>query len=170
MSRIVCDTGPLISLEKVTGGHASIRTLYARLLVPPAVLEEVSQGVSATTGDYLQAYDVADLFEVRAPTLPLTPGTQHLDRGEREAITLALQLGLPLLIEETAGREAARRLGLSISGIAGQLLKAAREGAYPPTEAAERLAELHRAGRINQRVYDAVKERLSPPRPGGATA
>lgn len=35
--QIVCDTGPLISLEKITGGYRFIWCLYDRLLVPPAV-------------------------------------------------------------------------------------------------------------------------------------
>jgi hypothetical protein len=48
--------------------------------------------------------------------------------GEAQAIQLARELALPLLIEETVGRRVALGLGLSISGIAGQILKAFHQG------------------------------------------
>jgi len=40
--RIVSDAGPLISLEKITGGYRFIRRLYDRLIVPSAVLGELA--------------------------------------------------------------------------------------------------------------------------------
>ena len=46
--RVVSDTGPLISLERLTDGFAFIRRLYDQIVIPPAVLEEVGLG-SATT-------------------------------------------------------------------------------------------------------------------------
>ncbi len=41
---IVCDTGALISLEKIDNGYRFIRRLYDTLIVPPAVFEEASVG------------------------------------------------------------------------------------------------------------------------------
>ena len=50
---------------------------------------------------------------------------QDLDRGEAEAIALALQLGCQIvLMDEHEGREAARRMGLHPVGILGVLLRA----------------------------------------------
>lgn len=69
---------------------------------------------------------------------------------------MALELELPLLIEEEAGRTVARELRLHISGIAGQLLKAAREEEISGNDASAKLTELRRAGRINQQIFDAV--------------
>lgn len=83
--------------------------------------------------------------------------TGHLDEGERQALRLALELELPLLIEEEeAGRGVARELGLHISGIAGQLFKAVREEAISADDASTKLVELRRAGRINRQIFEAV--------------
>lgn len=153
---IVCDTGPLISLEKLTGGYAFIRKLYDRLLIPPTVLRELVQGQFENADAYLDHFNVADLFHVEHPTADAPPETASLDEGERQAIALALERRLPLLIEEEAGRTVARHLGLRISGIAGQLLKAVRVNVLPTAEASAKLDQLHRAGRINQRVFSAV--------------
>ena len=142
LRRIVCDTGPLISLEKITGGYYFIKRLYDRLIVPPAVMDELVAGQFETKDAYLRHFDVQDLVAVKPLAEPKSTGeignkTEHLDKGEREAIRLALELELPLLIEEEAGRTVARELGLHISGIAGQLLKAAREEESEDEVAAE---------------------------------
>lgn len=160
MNRVVCDTGPLISLEKITGSYAFIRILYDELLIPPAVLEELTQGAFETPEDYLRHYGIADLLNVEKPSSASRLEIQHLDRGEREAIALALERGLPLLIEEEAGRRAARGLGIPISGIAGQLLKAVRESTLPTDEAISKLTELRTAGRINRQIFNAVKVQI----------
>ena len=81
-----------------------------------------------------------------------------LDQGERDAILLALKKKLPLLIEEEAGREAAQRLGLKISGIAGQILQAFRQHLIDLYEAEKKLYVLYDAGRINKRIYEGLKE------------
>ena len=54
---------------------------------------------------------------------------RNLDRGEAEAIALALELGADeLLIDERLGRREALRLRLSITGLLGVLLVAKRRG------------------------------------------
>ena len=65
MRRIVSDTGPLISLEKLTDGFRFIRTLYDQIIVPPAVLEEVAFHEDHP-GAYLERHGIVDLVEVRA--------------------------------------------------------------------------------------------------------
>lgn len=42
MRQVVCDTGTLISLEKLPNGFALIRQLYDKLLLPTAVLNELT--------------------------------------------------------------------------------------------------------------------------------
>lgn len=159
--QIVCDTGPLISLEKITGGYRFIGRLYDQLLVPPAVIDELVAGQFETKDAYLRHFDAQDLVVIKPLAEPSSIGeienkTEHLDKGEREAICLALELELPLLIEEEAGRAIARELGLHISGIAGQLLKAAREEVISGEDASAKLTELRRAGRINRQIFEAV--------------
>jgi hypothetical protein len=159
--QIVCDTGPLISLEKITGGYRFIGRLYDQLIVPPAVMDELVAGQFETEDAYLRHFHVEDLIVAkrlvaRSSTGEIEDKTKHLDKGERQAIRLAGEMEVPLLIEEEAGRRVARDLGLHISGIAGQILKAVREEAISVDEASSKLAELRRAGRINRQIYEAV--------------
>ena len=97
---------------------------------------------------------------VESPTKALSRETQHLDLGERQAIALAIQLGLPLRIEEEAGRTIARDLGIEISGIAGQLLRAVRQESATSEEALVHLARLRERGRINRQVFAAVRDAI----------
>ena len=106
--RIVSNTGPLISLEKLRQGYDFIRQLYDMLIIPPGVLDEVAAGQLATPQAYLQHYRVA------------------------------------------------QGMGLSISGIAGQVLKAFRQGAITAQEARNKLRELLQAGRMNRKIYEAL--------------
>lgn len=162
MRQIVSNTGPLISLEKLSQGYDFIRQLYNKLIISPVVLEEVAAGQFATPDEYLQHYAISDLIEVRTVSQPCElPEAERLHEGETQAIQLALELQLPLLIEETAGRRVAQSVGIQISGIAGQILKAFRQGIISATEGQDKLSELLRAGRINRKIYDALLASLS---------
>jgi predicted nucleic acid-binding protein len=164
---VVSDTGPLISLEKVQGGFGFIRLLYDRIIVPPAVVDELYQGQFLSAEAYLAHYAIADLVEVALVSAHAgLPEIRLLDRGEREAIALALERGLPLLIEETAGRRVAMAAGLHISGIAGQVVKAYREGILDAETARGILRELLQAGRIGTRIHDGLVAAIAESPPG----
>lgn len=90
----------------------------------------------------------------------MPPELAHLHPGETDAIRLALNLGLELLIEEEKGRQAAERLGIPYSGIAGQLLIAVQEGVLPRAEGRRQLKILLDRGRVNKRVFDTVLSQL----------
>jgi predicted nucleic acid-binding protein len=51
--RIISNTGPLISLEKLRQGYDFIRQLYDTILIPLGVLDEVAEGQFATSHAYL---------------------------------------------------------------------------------------------------------------------
>jgi len=155
---IISNTGPLISLEKISNGYGFIRKLYDHILIPPTVLEELFQGQFLSAQAYLEHYDVADLLEVVDVNQTRLPELEQLDIGEQEAIQLALQRHLPLLIEEQAGRTVARQLGVSISGIAGQVLKAFQENILTADEALNKFHELFTSRRINTRIYLGLVE------------
>jgi predicted nucleic acid-binding protein len=156
------DTGPLITLEKLSDGYRFIRLLYDRIIIPPTVLEELTQGQFISPRAYLRHYGIEDLLEViEAQGVLEVPGAELLDVGEREAIQMALEREMPLLIEEEAGRQCARSLGLQISGIAGQIVKAFRAGLIPGEEARQKLGELFEAGRINRKIYAALAATVS---------
>ena len=104
MKRIVSDTSPLISLEKIDGGYTLFRRLYDKVFVPPAVLRELAAGLFESEEAYRSHFGIEDLLQVETPEHSEREETEHLDPGEREAIALALEFDLPLLIEEEAGR------------------------------------------------------------------
>jgi predicted nucleic acid-binding protein len=154
---IASDTGPLITLEKLSDGYRFIRLLYDKIIIPRTVLAELAQGQVLSTQAYLDHYGIGDLLEVVETQGDLqAPEAELLDAGERGAIQTALERGLPLLIEEEAGRQCARRLGLQFSGIAGQVLKAFRGGLISGGEAEDKLRELFEAGRINRKIHTAL--------------
>lgn len=151
--RVVSDTGPLISLEKLTGGFRFIRRLFDIIIVPPAVLEEVGFHYDRAE-KYLERHGIVDLVEVRAVASQAElPEIERLHEGEIQAIRLALALELPLLIEEAAGRRSARGIGVSISGITGQIVKGYRQGLVSMEEARDMLDEMLGYRRINERIY-----------------
>ncbi len=99
--RIVSNTGPLISLEKLRQGYDFIRQLYDTIIIPPDVLDEVAEGQFATPQAYLQHYGIVDLIEVHAVSQSeRLPEAARLHVVEAQAIQLARELALPLLIEE----------------------------------------------------------------------
>lgn len=152
--RIISNTGPLISLEKLTNGYEFIRRLYETIFVPPSVLFEIAHDQYASPTDYLAYYGITDLICVRAVTVSRRwPELERLHDGEKEAILLGLELNLPLLIEETMGREIAGSCGIHVSGIAGQILKAYREGLISGKDAEEKLTQLYSAGRIGRNMH-----------------
>jgi predicted nucleic acid-binding protein len=121
------------------------------------VLDELTQGQFVSSQAYLKHYGIEDLLEVVEIREALeAPGAELLDAGERGAIQIALERKLPLLIEEEAGRQCARSLGLQISGIAGQIIKAFRVGLISSEEAHDKLREIFEAGRINRKIYEAL--------------
>jgi len=155
--RIVSNTGPLISLEKLRQGYEFIRQLYDTIIIPPGVLDEVAEGQFVAPHAYVQHYGIVDLIEVQTVSWSeRLPEAARLHIGEAQAIQLARELALPLLIEETVGRRVARGLGIPISGIAGQILKAFRQGSLTAQEARNKLLELLQAGRINRNIYEAL--------------
>jgi predicted nucleic acid-binding protein len=151
---IASDTGPLITLEKLSDGHRFIRLLYDKVVIPRTVLDELAQGQFVSPQAYLEHYGTEDLLEVVETSGDLAvPGAELLDAGEREAIQIAMERALPLLIEEEAGRQCARSLGLQISGIAGQVVKAFRAGLISSREAQDKLRQLFEKGRINRKIH-----------------
>src|SRR5262245_42439059 len=134
--RIVSNTGPLISLEKLRQGYDFIRQLYDTIIIPPGVLDEVTEGQFATPHAYLQHYGIVDVIEVHSVSRhEQLPEAVRLHVGEVQATQLTQELALPLLIEETVGRRMDQTLSISISGIAGQIITTFRHGIISAQEA-----------------------------------
>ena len=101
------------------------------MVIPIAVADELRRG--GQDDPRINEVLALDWVEVRQATnqslVESLRSDRNLDRGEAEAIALALELKADeLLIDERLGRREASRLGLSITGLLGILLVAKRQG------------------------------------------
>jgi predicted nucleic acid-binding protein len=122
LSLVVADTSPLNYL--VLLGHAELLPrLFDRIIIPERVADELRhrnapEGVSAfikTPPAWLQVH----------PAIA-TPPIQGVDMGEAEAIALAVAIQADaLIIDDAAGRAAAKAHGLAVVGLIGVLERAA---------------------------------------------
>ena len=131
MSAVASNTGPLIVLAKADR-LTVIEAMYGVVQIPPAVHRELL----AKTGPEAQRLD--DAFASFVHIVPLPPVsatadhlTQRLGPGEQQAIALAFSNSGLLLIDDQAGRKAARQLGVEVTGVVGVLLEAKRVGHIP---------------------------------------
>jgi predicted nucleic acid-binding protein len=124
---IVADTGPLIGLA-IAGRLGILSTLFARVLIPRGVLDELQLEASrpgsrafsnAREEGWIATEDVPDTADVARLS-------ELLDRGKAEAIVLAQSKDARLLIEERKGRAVACIRGITVVGTGGVLLKAKR--------------------------------------------
>lgn len=117
---VVSDTSPIFYLVEI-GCAEILPALYGEVLVPPAVHKELYHPRSPSLE---WALNPPPWFKVVAPRA--VDDSLQLDRGEREAIALALEVGADrVLIDEKLGRKAARERGLRVAGTLGLLVDAA---------------------------------------------
>ena len=90
---VVSDTSPLSSLA-IIDYLSLLQQLYEQVLIPPAVADELARG--GEDDDRITRVLSLDWIEVRQPTnlelITMLESDSHLDRGEAEAIVLALEL------------------------------------------------------------------------------
>ena len=160
MTPIVADTGPLIALARA-GRLDLLRHMYRQVVIPPAVHGELAIGSRRPGATALAGALAAGWLCVQpvGNQQVLQELGQLLDLGEAEAIALAEQLHARfLLIDEAAGRQIARRRGVSVTGVAGVLLSAKASGAV--VAVGPIIEELSNAGyRLSSRLVSAVLER-----------
>lgn len=127
MPAIVSDTTPLNYLVLIDAVEVLPR-LYQRVFVPPAVRDELTQPKTPEPVRLWMAQHPSWL-EVVTPTFSLDPSLSHLDKGETQAITLAMEHRAELLmIDDRDGAIAARERGLTVTGTLGVLDRAAALG------------------------------------------
>ncbi|HEY1049527.1 MAG TPA: DUF3368 domain-containing protein [Prosthecobacter sp.] len=125
---VVADTSVILNLCKV--GHADLLTiLFKEVWIPEVVRLEflrLSQTDPRFQGLALPHWiNVSSALAVRAEVSSL-PG---LHAGETAALTLALaKQADAVLMDEAAGRSAAKKLGLTAIGVLGILLQSKRSG------------------------------------------
>lgn len=126
----VSDTSPILGLA-VIGYLNLLQDQFGEVFIPQTVLDELKigsnfKGASAVS----QALSDGWLKVKEIQNKPLAQSLLlDLHRGEAEAITLAIDLGIRLLVmDEKIGRERAKDLGLKTVGVLGVLLNAKKHG------------------------------------------
>ncbi len=130
---VVSNTSPILNLA-IIGRLSLLHEQFGEIWIPPGVLDElrIEENIpgsgamrKAIEAGWLQTKGVEDQALVRVLR-------RELDRGEAEAIALAVQVEAEwTLLDEREGRRVAKSLGLKVIGILGILLRARREGKLP---------------------------------------
>jgi predicted nucleic acid-binding protein len=128
--KIISNTGPIIGLAKIDLLFL-LRRVASEILIPPMVHRELL----GKTGNESDRIDKAlkEFLSVKELS-PLDPVTEMaisgLDEGEKQVIGLAstMRENVLVLIDDRAGREVAKRLNISFSGVVGLLLLGKERG------------------------------------------
>ncbi|MBC8038412.1 MAG: DUF3368 domain-containing protein [Rhizobiales bacterium] len=150
---VVGDASVFIALERI-GELTLLAALFGEVHVPDAVWQELSARPGPTSSP------PAWIIRHTLPKPhPVADWPEPLDAGESEAIHLTRLLAAELLlIDETAGRIVARRLGLTVTGVVGVLLEARRRGKV--TEIRKLLDRLRQSGFwLSDLVYQEALKR-----------
>jgi hypothetical protein len=129
--RVVSNTSPISNLA-IIGRLDLLRWRYRVVRIPLGVAAELSAlshpaAKAQITAALAEGWLVAEEAPSASPELPFP-----LDAGETQAIGLALATQADvLLMDERRGREAARRHGLVVAGVLGELLYARQTGMLP---------------------------------------
>lgn len=141
----VSNSSPLI-LYGAIGRLELLRDLFGQVVIPGAVEAEVVRaGFDRPGASAVQAAEWLDRRTV-ADNILTQRGLLHLDRGEAEAIALALDLAgeVLLLLNDKSARQEAKRRGLALVGSVGIVVLAKRAGLV--TQGRPLLDELCAAG------------------------
>lgn len=127
---VVSNTSPILNLA-IVGQLGLLHQQFGQIQIPAAVLEELKINEDRPGSQLLQEAVETRWIQVREvndqPLAQLLK--QTLDKGEAEAIALALELQAEwTLLDEREGRKVAKSLGLKITGTLGILLRARESG------------------------------------------
>ena len=153
---IVADTSPVNYLV-VINQIGILPRLYKRVLIPPAVFDELTH--PAAPGPVREWTERRpDWLEVKSPKN--TVALAQLDLGESQAIALASELGAGVvLIDELAGRKEATSRGLKVAGTLSVLDDADRAGLVKFDDAIARLRKT--SFRVSQAVLAEIEQKRS---------
>ena len=113
---VVSNTSPIMNLAAVDQ-LLLLQRLYAKVIIPQAVYEELVVGSEQPGSAEVQTCEWIETRAVMDQTL-VTALAGELDQGEAESIILAKELQADrLLLDERRGREVASRFGLRFTGL-----------------------------------------------------
>jgi uncharacterized protein len=126
---VVSDTSPILSLTLI-GRLELLHEIYGSIVIPEAVRQELMVADHSGTREVAQA----DWIIMRPidPSVILKLLQREVDRGEAEAIGLAVQLNAEvLLIDERQARQLAQYLELNVVGLLDVLHEAKQRQLIP---------------------------------------
>ena len=139
MDVVVSDSTTIMTLLRIDRLDI-LHRLFERVYLPPAVYEEIQHKVSLQTeGTVFAVVPITDMNLYKLLT-------RSLDAGESEAIVLAKERGLSLIIDEKKGRKIATHLGINITGLLGLLLLHYKKGFLGDSETLMLFDEIQEAG------------------------
>jgi predicted nucleic acid-binding protein len=125
---VVSNTSPIMNLAVVGQVHL-LEWLYGKVCIPEAVWQELSAiGTGQPWGAVMPTLSWLETRSVNNQSL-VDLLLLELDRGEAEAISLAIEIKADLLlIDERRGRTIASHLGHKFIGLLGALVEGKRKG------------------------------------------
>lgn len=159
---VVSNAGPLMVLAKLNLLYL-LKRLYGRVHIAQSVYDEVvTEGMRQGHEDARTLFLFLNQMQWKPESITASAPNWlplHLDRGERDTLTLADIAGNPLiLMDELNGHQAARTRGLRTKGSLGILIEAYRNGLIDITQLRLYFAEIVR--RRDIWIDPALVERL----------
>lgn len=143
---VISDTSPLIWLAKV-GKITLLKDLFGEVIIPQEVyIEAVEKGLQ---GGFTDAQTIKECINegwIKLSKLnikdqsilqKISEHSFEIHSGEAQAIVLAREMKLLLLMDESAGRAFAQAWGLKVKGTIYVIISALRKGLISETEAKE---------------------------------
>jgi predicted nucleic acid-binding protein len=161
MSIVVSDASPVHYLILI-GAVDVLPSLFSKVVIPEYVVAVELQ--NSKTPHLVREWirKLPNWVELRTPSYPEAFGLQ---KGEEHAISLALELNAPILLDEREARKVAEQKGLIVVGTVGIIERAARTNLLDIRDAFAAL------GKTNFRISEALIDeairrhfRSTPPR------
>ena len=150
---IVSDSTTLIILSDLKRLDL-LENLFKKVYIPSSVYKEVNVYGTFHLGDFIEIIEVSN-------SKLLESLKRLLDLGESEAIALAKERNLPLIIDEKKGRKIALNLDLKILGLLGIIYLNIKREFLTKQEAEEFLQQAVKNGyRISKKLIEEMLQSL----------
>jgi predicted nucleic acid-binding protein len=143
---IISDSTTIITLLNINRVDV-LKNLFSQIIIPSKVYEEV-----VSDRDIILDSSLFIVKEIEDEALYKLL-SRSLDAGETEAIVLAKEMKLSLIIDEKKGRKLAKNLGINIIGFLGLLLLSRKKKSLSKKEILEIYSDAKKASfRVSERL------------------
>ena len=150
---VVSDSTTLIILGDL-GKLVYLRNIFSTVFIPQKVYEEINFKKDFALPEYIKVAEPKETEQLQELKM-------LLDDGESEAIALALEKRLPLIIDEKKGRKIAKNLSLDILGLLGVVYLNIKKGFIGVEDAKDFLYKAQADNyRISQKLIEEMFDRL----------